>query len=900
MLSRRTFMQLAAYSVAAKLQAARTSPPGETGIPTLYYMDGYHGGVRGHMPEGCWRDILSAMREFPDWKISLDVEASSWEVLRRQDPRAYEELANYLKDRSPSARVEMVAGTFAQPYGWAISGESNIRQLQRGLQVIWQQFPGIRIQTYAVQEPCWASCLPQILRSLSFNGAALKDASTAWGGYAAGLDADLFQWIGPDGTSITTVPRYAIEKLQKVYETESVDATPEFSEKCVQHGIQHPAGMCFQDLGWPAKPRVQGSYIQFATWHEYIRSIASSPTKSWRFGIEDILVTLPWGDPILLKVAQQVRSAENRLVIAEKIAAIAHVKNGSPWPSEELRDAWDDVLLSQAHDAWITATTRQGRQAWAFQVASHTLNAQDTADQVINTAAAAMNKGNPASPQIPLEAQWVRVINSLGIERSDLAQIDIATDPGTLNVEVSDSAGNPVASQLVVTRKYLPLDSLKGLSQTRTIYPMDEQKGIARSGINNAVVLFRAQVPSIGYSTYKVVPSYARAENISIGNVFVRTQSDGTVVLESDLYRLTLDPKKGGAITKLIVKSLDKDFAPSDSDRLMNEFRGFFIAQKSWHSSTENVASITIDESGPIRATVVIDGQVGGVPYRFRVSVVEGQRRIDFGVRFMFEQDTWIGDPWDIKPEDRRSEQRRSQNDGRWKLQALFPVSFQQGALYKNAAFDVCRSRNEDTFFQRWDEIKHDVIVNWVDVVDPDEKYGLALLSDHTTAYTHGPQHPLALVMAWAWEGGFWWGKHPLRGPLEMSYAIVPHRGRWDIAGISEECSRYSEQLVSQLIEGTPSSGDASYSLLQLDSRGTQVSTLLVEDDALLVRLFNADSNKSIHTVSFRNRPKQIRIVELDGRVSQTLTIHNAGQHSHQVTIDIPKFGLRVLRCTWE
>ena len=296
MLSRRTFLQVIAYSAAARLHAADSVLPSAAKIPTLDDMDGYHGGVRGHMPEGCWRDILSAMREFPDWKISLDVEASLWEVLRRQDPQAYEELAAYLKDRSSNARVEMVAGTFAQPYGWAISGESNFRQLQRGLQVIQQQFPGIEVLTYAVQEPCWASCLPQILRSFNFDGAALKDASTAWGGYAAGLDADLFHWIGPDGTPITTVPRYAVEKLQKVYETESVDATAEFSEKCVEHGILIPQA-CVSRIWDGRRSREFKNRYCFATWHEYIQNIASQPTKSWRFGIEDILVTLPWGDP---------------------------------------------------------------------------------------------------------------------------------------------------------------------------------------------------------------------------------------------------------------------------------------------------------------------------------------------------------------------------------------------------------------------------------------------------------------------------------------------------------------------------------------------------------------------------------------------------------------------------
>ena len=112
----------------------------------------------------------------------------------------------------------------------------------------------------------------------------------------------------------------------------------------------------------------------------------------------------------------------------------------------------------------------------------------------------------------------------------------------------------------------------------------------------------------------------------------------------------------------------------------------------------------------------------------------------------------------------------------------FFPVALKNRAIYKNAAYDVCRSRNADTHFQRWDEIKQNLVVNWVDVVDESEKTGLGLFSDHTTAYSHGPDHPLALVMAWGWEGGFWWGKCPLKGVQQASYAVIPHGGLWDEA----------------------------------------------------------------------------------------------------------------------
>ena len=112
-------------------QATAQTPAGGA-TPTLYYVDGYHGGSRGHMPAGSWRDILNAMRAIPEWKISLDIEPASWDDLRREDPQAYRELRGLLEDRAVNARVEMVNGTFSQPFGWANGGESTIRQLVRG------------------------------------------------------------------------------------------------------------------------------------------------------------------------------------------------------------------------------------------------------------------------------------------------------------------------------------------------------------------------------------------------------------------------------------------------------------------------------------------------------------------------------------------------------------------------------------------------------------------------------------------------------------------------------------------------------------------------------------------------------------------------------------------------
>ena len=151
-------------------------------------------------------------------------------------------------------------------------------------------------------------------------------------------------------------------------------------------------------------------------------------------------------------------------------------------------------------------------------------------------------------------------------------------------------------------------------------------------------------------------------------------------------------------------------------------------------------------------------------------------------------------------------------------------MPFRNQAIYKNAAFDVCRSRNQDTYFQKWDEIKHNIILHWVDIVDEQQKLGLAMLTDHTTAYTHGPDHPPALVMGWGWEGGFWWGKCPLRGTQQVSYALIPHTGAWDEARISRESCCWNEPLLAQIVDGQPDNTAHSRSLVSVSGAGSRDS----------------------------------------------------------------------------
>ena len=864
-----------------------------TGGP-LYYIDGYHGGAVGHMPQGCWRDIVETMRARPDWKLSLDVEARSWEVLKREDPEAFQRIEDYVERQGGNGRVEIVGGTFSQPYGWAIGGESNIRQLQRGLELIHRQFGDARVKSYAVQEPCWASCLPQILRSLGFTGASLKNASTAWGGYTQGKDAELVNWIGPDGTSILAVPRYACEDLVHVWETEANEVTAAYARKCVEHGIPEPLGMCFQDLGWAAQPRAQASWIRYATWGEYIHEIARTTPTDWALSMEDILTALPWGEKTLHVVAQQVRSAEVSLVAAEKHATLAYLKNGGPWPAEALQQAWEQTMWSQSHDAWITATTRRGRQAWSFQVAAGTMDAAAAAQEIIDAASTSLCADERRKIGTDEDIQYLRAINTLGRDREDLVETTISANRGTQSFEVSDARGNIIPCQYAVARKYLHLSEGDGVNE-----PVFENSPIgqsAASSINTAAIVFRGKIPAFGWNTYRVEAKRELAPMQLAGGIKTEVASDGSVELESDLYRIRFDARQGGGIASLYRKDLQQEFC--EQGKLLNEFRGYFIEQKQWRSSAESAAQIEMLEPGPLRARLRISGSVGGCAYRSVVTVVEGQARIDFQVTFRFDQDTWIGDPWDIKSQDRMKERRRSSNNGRWKLRALFPASLNDIAIYKNSAFDVCRSRNPSTHFERWDEIKHDIITNWVDAYDARQNLGFAVFSDRTTAYSFGEGDPLGLILGWGGEAGFWWGRCSLRGEQESSYSLIPHRGRWNEAELWQENCAKEEPVVANWMSSLPGGISEVRSYLCVSPPETVLSAAYVHGGCLEARIFHAHDEAGVCRVEFGFPVAEAELIELDGRVAAKLPLHGETKDAAAVSFDIPKFGLRTVRIT--
>ncbi|QDV37767.1 glycoside hydrolase family 38 C-terminal domain-containing protein [Tautonia plasticadhaerens] len=827
---------------------------------TAYFADGYHGGVHGHYPPGFTGFLVEQLGANPDWKINLEIEPETWDVARVSEPEAYEAFKTIMEDQSDAGRIEIVNPTYAQSYLFQSSGESVIRQFDHGIRKTREHFPGVILTTYSSEEPCFTSCLPQVLRSFGYEFAVLKNPNTCWGGYTSSHGGELVNWVGPDGSSILTVPRYACESLQpgSCWQTIAFGNSPEYIQACFDQGIEHPAGMCLQDAGWRGGPWLGSAEkdhyapSKYVTWRDYIRNVTSARTDhDWRFTQEDVKPGLMWGAQVLQRIAQQSREAECRLLVAEKLAAMALVDAGRPPGTNSFDEAWRNVLLSQHHDCWIVPYNGRLGNTWADQVRRWTNLSNAVSDLSLQRSLDALLGGRATRGR-----RFVRLFNPTAAALDAVAPVPIPETAGQSRIVSIDADCRCFSTQVV-----------------------------ASDTPGRSTLLVRAAVPPLGYATVELVEDDEAAE----GGV-TTTFDEHAVVLESDRYRIELDPARGGTIRSLEAKSLGgREFVDMAHDRRFNELRGHFYEKGGFRSSADHPAEVRIVEDGPLRATAEVAGAIDGHPFVQRVSITQGSPVIDCSVRIEWRGNPGIGESRETNGWDNR---RRPAYDDRYKLLILFPTKLAGQRVAKSAPFDVCESDLVDTFYNSWEDIKNNVILDWVDIGDEEGDHGLTLFGDHTTSYTHGPDFPLGLTLQYSGKG-LWRRDYSVDGPTEVRYALMPHAGRWEEAGVSAISASWQEPVLGTLSrDGEP----RVRSLIDPLESDWEVPAMYERDGALHVRLFNAIGGDTPGDLGIGFEAGRVELVELDGRVIEELEplIDAAGRRT--IRLRIPRLGIRTVR----
>lgn len=844
-----------------------------------YFIDGYHGGVYGHYPVQYTQFMTSQLQANPYWKVNLEIEPETWDAVRTREPEAYAVFKKMFADQSDAGRIEYVNPAYGQSYLYTGSGESMIRQFSYGIQKVKEHFPEAVFTTYSSEEPCFTSALPQVLLSFGFKYASLKNPNTCWGGYTSAFGGELVQWQGPDGSRILTVPRYSSEALVKnsTWQTTAWDNGKEYISSALAAGIKNPIGMCLQDAGWRNGPWLKQK-AQYETWRNYIGHIADKQQVSlWKFTQEDVLVSLVWGAQVLQRIAQQVRAAENKLTAAEKYATITALYEGTAWPQQALDTAWKSLLLAQHHDCWIVPYNGRKGDTWIDKVERWTGMTMKVSDSILHQQAAknsALHE-KPNQPEI-----YVRETNTSA--RREKPETYIREANISARREKQESCIRVVNTTAHPREEWVTLDSqtntAEGDSHQQVTVRNSKGRRMKTFATANGKITFKASVPAMGFSVYRLQQTMAPAS----------LRHNSRYRLETDLYRMEIDPARGGAITSLIAKKLgNKEMVDIKNARSFNELRGYFYDESAWRSSTDTAAEVRIIENNKARVTAEIKGFIAGHPFTQHIMLANGQRRIDMQVKIDWQGNPGIGAYSQAEGYKAETYHKAFYNDS-FKLQVLFPLNLPQQQLSKDAPYDVTESRLNNTFFNSWDSIKHNIILHWADVTGGDNT-GLALFTDHTTSYVHGKDYPLGLTLQYG--GRALWGRnYDITGPTDVKYAIIPHRGKWDEGGVSEEETRWCEPL--QVI---PVSGGKDFSLLSLQDERWQVSALLMDENDLLIRLYNAAGDDREKEIVFNGKAAQAVVEQLNGATLQTLQQHNvAGKTA--IRLSMPRFGIRTIR----
>ena len=446
---------------------------------------------------------------------------------------------------------------------------------------------------------------------------------------------------------------------------------------------------------------------------------------------------------------------------------------------------------------------------------------------------------------------FVRVYNTLGTKRKELVTVELPQEYADFDLEVNDYRNKKVD------------------------YSIGKEGGKIR-------LLFEADVPPFGYSTYRIKQVKTGKRTVSGSEKII---NEGEYVVENDMYKIVFDLSKGGIIKSLVAKKEEnKEFAKQSGEYSIGELRGYFYDEGKFRSSTEAPAKLTVLRSNIQETKVKLEGKIASHPFVQIISIAQGEKRIDFDLTINWKKNVGIGE----YKENSWRDNRRAYCDDRFKLSVLFPVNLHSPRIYKNAPFDVCESKLDDTFFNSWDQIKHNIILHWVDLAEQEGDYALALFADHTTSYSHGKDYPLGLTAQYS-GNGLWGPDYKITGPLKMKYAIVPHRGKWDKAAIATKSDCWNEPLLCSYHSFAKLE---SRSLVDLKNTGYQVSAANIKDGKIILRLFNAEGDRKQHNITFDMPLSSIEEVDLNGRVIDRKTIKTRTGKS-EISISMPRFGLK-------
>jgi len=635
----------------------------------LGYTDTIENVLRGY--DRFYDDILRFCDDTNDWpeesKYRYTVEGA-WSVqhfIENRTPADIERLAKYIKQ----GRIE-IGALFGNEISNLCSHEELIRLMYPSFRL--KRKYGAEILTGSITDiPGLSWGLPTVLA-----GAGVKyffaglptyfewgrsDIHTFWDEAAILRHGrpDAFYWQGPDGEKVLVYYQGSYGFFNRVVGPDSyeevMDSLPGMLDDLEKKGSQFDVVRYIHNGVDNYPPDVKISHIarQWNSKWAYPQLIVATNSMFFRElekqcqGIRTFRGELPDTDYVVgaTSTAKQTginRVTHDRLHCAEKLATIASLVSDYTYPAEEIRQAYDNMLLYDEH-TWGKDYPAGRVQDWAWHEKSHyAYKAAGLTESILSSSLESIAR----KVELKEPGRHIVVFNPLSIERTDVVRvtrfdargafdlIDEQIVPAHAGVSPCPWAGGTSARGAeanrprAAARGHVPYQIVE-LDSPLAPAPYAAQR-YARGQFEKHelfdLVFVAENVPSLGYKTYRLAPAQKVADAVSSVSV-------GEDTLENRFFKVTLDPRTGG-VASIYDKEISREIVDQDAPDKLNQFVARWVQTGKREGPTG--AKITKGQSGPVCASVRVDSAGPGCPQLIQeITLYDRIKRIDFANRVL-------------------------------------------------------------------------------------------------------------------------------------------------------------------------------------------------------------------------------------------------------------------------
>lgn len=549
------------------------------------------------------RSALDRMKEFPEFRFVCS-SASVYKWIEEFDSEMFEEI----KERINEGRFIIVGGWFVQPDCNMPSGEAFARQSLYSQRYFKEKFGKTATVGYNVDSFGHCATLPKILKESGMNSYIFMRPSPV----EKNMESDVFTWISDDGSSVTAYRildpycfKFAlVEELEERVKYLEENSKADLPMLPVFYGVgNHGGGPTVKNLEILreyAKKHTDKKLI-YSDLSDFFDDVLNSKIPEYR---GDLQHHASGCYSAVTEIKNGIRRAETSLIAAESYNALAVLLCGKTYGNSKFREAWDNVCFCHFHDVMGGCCIKEAYE-----------DSENMLGMAKNIAAVEENNAlQSISWKIDMQdgtlGQPVVIFNSHGFDGEQLVQIN-----GQFNT-VKDYSGHTVDSQLVYS----------------TVNECYRRKD----------TLFKAKVPSLGYSVYYVSnieePSVNAQEDDNALRAIQYTGARGAnnhngTVLENEFLSLRFE-NYTGYITSYFDKQTQKELigdracVPVVIDEYYHDtwshFKNFFTDEMARFSDAE----VTVAENGKLRATVKAVSHYNNSKITQYFSLVKGDNKL--------------------------------------------------------------------------------------------------------------------------------------------------------------------------------------------------------------------------------------------------------------------------------